>query len=102
MLTSALVFVTLMPLQVSPTGKSMIPLSTPIAVGAFVDTAKILGFPELRLRDSKGNLYIPNKTIMEEPMAMMNDQAGITYISKLNKRKAHIVSYAKLKVSKNN
>lgn len=102
MLTSALVLITLMPLQVSPTGKSMIPLGTPIAVGVFVDTAKILGFPELRLRDSRGNLYVANKTLLEEPLAIINNQAGITHISALNKRKAHIVSYVKLKTKTQN
>ena len=100
MLISALVLVTLMPLQVSPAGKSMIPLSTPLAVGVFVDTAKILGLPELRLRDSRGNLYIANKALLEEPLAIINNQAGVTHISALNKRKAHIISYVKLKSAK--
>lgn len=75
----------------------MIPLGTPIAVGVFVDMAKILGFPELRLRDSRGNLHKANKTLLEEPLAMINDQAGITYVSALNRRKAYILSYIKLK-----
>jgi hypothetical protein len=91
-----------MPLQVSPSGKSMIPLGTPLAVAVFVDTAKILGFPELRLRDSRGNLYVANKTLLEEPLAMISDQAFITHVSTLNKRKAHIVSYVKLKTKTQN
>ena len=102
MLTSALILITLMPLQVSPRGKSMIPLGTPLAVAVFVDTAKILGFPELRLRDSRGNLCVANKTLLEEPLAIINDQAFITHVSTLNKRKAHIVSYVKLKTRAQN
>ena len=102
MLTSALILITLMPLQVSPRGNSTIPLGTPLAVAVFVDTAKILGFPELRLRDSRGNLYVANKTLLEEPLAMINDQAFITHVSTLNKRKAHIVSYVKLKTKTQN
>lgn len=80
----------------------MIPLGTPLAVAVFVDTAKILGFPELRLRDSRGNLYVANKTLLEEPLAMINDQALVTHVSTLSKRKAHIVSYVKLKTKSQN
>jgi hypothetical protein len=40
---SAVVSATLMPLEVSPTGKSAVPVSKPLAVAAFVDSAKDIG-----------------------------------------------------------
>ena len=95
MLTSALVLVTLMPLQVSPSGKSAVTLSTPLAVAAFVDTAKILGLPKFRLRDSNGNPYLTDKALLQEPLAMVHDQAGIIFTGELNKRKAYIRSYVR-------
>lgn len=95
MLTSALVLVALIPLQVSPSGKLGISLNTPLAVAAFVDTAKILGLPKFRLRDSSGNPYLPNKTLMQEPLAVVHDQAGIIFTSEVNRRKAYIQSYVR-------
>ena len=95
MLTSALVLVALIPLQVSPSGKLAIPLNTPLAVAAFIDTAKILGLPKFRLRDSSGNPYLPNKTLMQEPLAMVHDQAGIIFTSEVNKRIAYIRTYVR-------
>jgi hypothetical protein len=95
MLTSALVVFSLMPLQVSPRGNSTIPLSTPLAVAAFVDTAKILGLPKFRLRDSGGNPYLPDKVLLQEPLATVNDHAGIIFTSEVNKRKAYIRSYVR-------
>lgn len=95
MLTSALVLVALIPLQVSPSGKLAISLNTPLAVAAFIDTAKILGLPKFRLRDSSGNPYLPNKTLMQEPLAMVHDQAGIIFTSEVNKRMAYIRTYVR-------
>ena len=92
---STLVFITLMPLQVSPTGKSLASISRPLAVAAFIDTAKILGLPKFRLRDSNGNPYLSDKTLLQEPLAMMHDQAGIIFKSEVNKRKAYIQSYVR-------
>ena len=95
MLTSALVFVTLMPLQVSPAGKSTVSLSTPIAVAAFVDSAKILGLPKFKLRDSNGNPYLPDKALLQEPLATIHQHAGVVFSSEINKRKAYILSYVR-------
>jgi hypothetical protein len=95
MLTSALVVITLIPLQVSPSGKSAIPLNTPLAIAAFVDTAKILGLPKFRLRDSSGNPYLPDKALLQEPLATVHDHAGIIFSSEVNKRKAYIRSYVR-------
>ena len=95
MLTSALVLITLLPLQVSPSGKSSIPLNRPLAVAAFVDSAKILGLPKFKLRDSNGNPYLPDKALLQEPLATVHDQAGIGFVSEMSKRKAYIVSYVR-------
>ena len=95
MLTSALVLITLIPLQVSPSGKSVVSFSTPLAVAAFVDTAKILGLPKFRLRDSNGNPYLPDKALLQEPLATVHDQAGIVFTSEVNKRKAYIRMYVR-------
>jgi hypothetical protein len=92
---SALFFVTILPLQVSPAGKSAIPLNKPLAVAAFVDSAKILGLPKLRLRDGNGNPYIPNKALLQEPLAVIHDHAGIIFTNEVNQRKAYILSYVR-------
>ena len=92
---STLVFVTFMPLQVSPTGQSTVPLSRPLAVAAYVDTAKILGLPKFKLRDSKGNLYSPYKAMMQEPSAIVLQHAGMPIVSDITMRKAYIQSYVK-------
>lgn len=84
-----------MPLQVSPAGKSGVPLSTPLAVAAYVDTSKILGLPKFRLRDGNGNLYLADKTLLQEPLAMVHDSAGIIFTGEVNKRMAYIQSYVR-------
>jgi len=95
MLTSALVIISLIPLQVSPSGNLPIPLNTPLAVAAFLDTAKILGLPKFRLRDSSGNPYVPDKALLQEPLAAVHDQAGVFFTSDMNKRKAYIRNYVR-------
>ena len=91
---SAFVFVTLMPLQVSPAGKSTVPLNRPIAVAAFVDSAQILGLPKFRLRDSNGNPYIKDKALVFEP-SVVHEHAGVDFTKEVNKRKAYILSYVR-------
>ena len=92
---SSLVLITLMPLQVSPTGNSTVPLSRPIAVAAFVDSAAILGLPKLKLRDGKGKLYSPYKSMMYEPDALVHQHAGMPMVSDVTARKAYIQSYVR-------
>ena len=84
-----------MPLQVSPTGKSTVPILKPLAVAAFVDTAKILGLPKFRLRDQNGNPYLADKALLQEPLATIHDQAGVIFPAEVNKRKAYILSYVR-------
>jgi len=92
---SSLVFITLLPLQVSPSGKATVPLSRPLAVVSFIDCAKILGLPKLKLRDDNGNLYIPNKAMLHEPYAVVNLHADMPMVSNPNIRKAYINSYVR-------
>lgn len=92
MLTSALLLATILPFEVTP--KDAIPpyLDRPITVAAFVDSAKILGLPRLKLRDASGNRYIPNKAMLFEPAALLHQQAG-TAGEKINPRRAFIQGY---------
>lgn len=92
---SSLVFISLMPLQVSPAGKSGVPISTPLAVAAYLDASRILGLPKFRLRDGNGNPYLPDKALLQEPLAIVHDSAGIIFTSEVNKRKAYIQSYVR-------
>ena len=92
---STLVFMTLMPLQVSPSGNSTVPISRPLAVAAFIDSAKILGLPKFKLRDSNGNLYSPYRVMMHEPLAIVQQHAGMPMVSELTMRKAYINSYVR-------
>lgn len=95
MLTSALVFITLMPLLVSPSGADMLPLNRPLAVTAFIDSAQILGLPKFRLRDSSGNPYFAHRALLQEPAAVLYRDSGLLMVSHQTKRKAYINSYVR-------
>jgi hypothetical protein len=92
---SSLVFISLMPLQVSPYGRSNLPLASPIFVGAYVDASKILGLPKFRLRDGQGKLYVPDKAMLQEPLAQLNEHAGLVFPVEINQRKAYIQTYVR-------
>ena len=92
---SAIVLITFMPLLVSPSGKSTLAISRPLAVAAFVDSARILGLPKLKLRDSNGNIYIAQKAMMQEPLAIVQQHAGMPMVSEVTLRKAYINSYVR-------
>ncbi|MBU3594594.1 hypothetical protein ICN42_10885 [Polynucleobacter sp. 71A-WALBACH] len=95
MLTSALVLITMLPLQVSPSGKSSLLISRPLAVAVFVDSARILGLPKFRLRDGNGNIYNPHKAMIQEPLALIHQHAGMLIVSDVTARKAYINSYVR-------
>jgi hypothetical protein len=98
MLTSALVLMTILPWQISPNGQNAMPLNHPLTVAVFIDCAKILGLPKFRLRDSNGNRYQPHKSLMQEPMAVLQQSVGVMYYSPNSPnslRKAYIQSYVK-------
>jgi hypothetical protein len=94
MLTSAFLLATILPFEVTPRDAIAPSLTRPVTVAAFVDSAKILGLPRLKLRDSSGNRYIPNKAMLFEPAALVREQAG-TVGEKINPRKAFIQGYLK-------
>ena len=92
---STLVFMTLMPLQISPSGNTPVPISKPLAVAALVDSARIIGLPKFKLRDAKGNLYFPHKAMLQEPSATVQQYAGVPVVSNVPTRKAYINSYVR-------
>jgi hypothetical protein len=94
MLTSALLLATILPFEVTPKDAIAPSLARPVMVAAFVDSAKILGLPRLKLRDSSGNRYIPNKAMLFEPAALVHQQAG-TVGERINPRRAFIQGYLK-------
>jgi hypothetical protein len=95
MLTSALVFMTILPLQISPNSKPALLLDRPLMVAAVVDCARILGLPKLKLRDSNGNRYQAEKIIMQEPLAILQISSDQIAFSQTGLRKAYIQSYVK-------
>lgn len=94
MLISALILVTVLPFELTPKEAIAPSLDRPIAVAAFVDSAKIAGLPRLKLRDASGNRYIPNKAMLFEPAALVQQQAD-TVGEKINPRRAFIRGYLK-------
>jgi hypothetical protein len=94
MLTSALLLATILPFEIKHKDSIAPSMMRPVTVGAFVDTAKILGLPRLKLRDSNGNRYIPNKAMLFEPAALVHQQAGAIG-ERINPRKAFIQGYLK-------
>jgi len=92
---STLIFITIMPLQVSPSSHSPVPITRPLALAAFVDSARIIGLPKFKLRDVKGNLYYPHKAMLQEPSAIVQQHAGMPMVSNVTARKAYINSYVR-------
>jgi hypothetical protein len=92
---SSLVFITFMPLQISPSGHIRLPITRPLALAAFVDSARIIGLPRLKLRDSNGRPYLVERTLLQEPLAIVHDSAGVIFPAELNNRKAYIQSYVR-------
>ena len=92
---STLVFITILPWQISPSDHAPAPISKPLAVAAFVDSARIIGLPKFKLRDAKGNLHFPHKAMLQEPSAIVQQHAGIPMVSNVPARKAYINSYVR-------
>lgn len=95
MLISALVLITVLPLQISPSAKSSWLISRPLIVAAVVDGARILGLPKFKLRDGNGSIYNPDKIIMQEPLALIHQHAGMSIVSVVTTRKSYINSYVR-------
>ena len=84
-----------MPFQVSPSGDFYTSLNRPLLVSATIDSAKILGLPRLRLRNSNGSIYVANKSMLYEPLGLINQHAGFSASGDLVSRKAYINSYVR-------
>ena len=82
----------LLPAQIATQPGSGAAFEPFFVVGAFVDCAKILGLPKLRLRDKNGNPYLPDKAMSQEPLAQILSSANIV-ISELE---IHSVVYKKV------
>jgi len=96
MLTSALILVSLLPLQISSAGRGPMPLNKPLTVAVFLDVAKIIGLPKFKLRDSRGNLYVPDKALLEEPLAIIYANANIPAPdTTMSQRKQYISAYVR-------
>jgi hypothetical protein len=95
MLTSALLLATILPFEITSKDAIAPSLARPVTVAAFVDSAKILGLPRLKLRDSSGNRYIPNKAMAFEPAALVHQHAGTAVGERISPRRAFIQGYLK-------
>jgi len=95
MISSAFLMTVILPLQLSLHSGESHRINHFFMVGSFIDCAKILGLPKFKLRDSNGNPYLADKILLQEPLAIVHDSAGITFSSEINKRKAYILSYVR-------
>ena len=95
MISSAFLMTVILPLQLSLHSGGSHRINHFFMVGSFIDCAKILGLPKFKLRDSNGNPYLADKILLQEPLAIVHDSAGITFSSEINKRKAYILSYVR-------
>ena len=95
MISGVILMTIWLPLQVASYMHQAHRVSPFFLVGAFVDCTQILGLPKFRLRDSNGKPYLPDKALMQEPMAIVHESAGFAFASEINKRKAYILSYVR-------
>lgn len=92
---SAFVLVKLLPWQVNGISNLGYSLQKPLLVATVVDSASIVGLPKLKLRDNRGNRYLAEKIIMQEPVAVIQASSDQLLISQAGIRKAYIQSYIK-------
>ena len=95
MISGAILISIWLPMQVSGHSHQVGRVSPFFLVGAVVDSAQILGLPRFKLRDSNGNPYLKDKVLMQEPLALVNESAGMVFASEVNTRKAYILSYVR-------
>jgi len=95
MISGAVLMTLVLPLQIATHSGHPRPMNPFFIAGSIIDCAKILGFPKFKLRDSNGNPYLAEKILLQEPLAMVHDSAGITFPSEINRRKAYIQSYVR-------
>jgi hypothetical protein len=95
MISSAVLMTLVLPLQIASHSGGTGQFKPFFVTRSFVDCAQILGLPKFKLRDSSGNPYLPDKALLQEPLATVHENAGIIFLSEVNKRKAYILSYVK-------
>lgn len=96
MISGVVLMTLLLPVQIasfSPAKRKFEPF---FVVGAFVDCAKILGIPKFRLRDANGNPYLPDRVLLQEPLAQVLSSANVVISeAEVSKRKKYIQTYVK-------
>ena len=96
MISSAVLMTLVLPLQIAAYSGHLRPFNPFFVVGSFVDCAQILGLPKFKLRDSSGNPYLPDKALLQEPLAMVYASADIVISeAAISKRKKYIMSYVR-------
>jgi hypothetical protein len=96
MVFSALMMTVLLPAQIAAYSGPEAKYQPFFVVGSFVDCAKILGLPKFRLRDGNGNPYLPDKALLQEPLAQILAAANIVISeAEVSKRKKYIQSYVR-------
>ena len=96
MISSVVLMTLVLPLQIAfhPGGSRH--FNPFFITGSFVDCAQILGLPKFKLRDSKGNPYLADKALAQEPMAMIYDSSYfVVSEAAVSKRKKYIMSYVR-------
>lgn len=96
MISGVVLMTLLLPAQIATFSPEKGRLESFFVVGAFVDCAKILGFPKLRLRDANGNPYLPDKVLLQEPLAQVLAGANVVISeAEVSRRKKYIQTYIK-------
>lgn len=96
MLSGAVLMTLILPLQIAYNPGGTGKFAPFFVAGAFADSARIIGIPRFRLRDSSGNPYLPDKALRQEPLATIYAQANFV-VSELEaaSRKRYIQSYVR-------
>jgi len=96
MISGAVLMTLVLPLQIASHSGGTGQFKPFFVTSSFVDCAQILGLPKFKLRDSNGNPYLPDKALLQEPLAMVYASADIVISeAALSKRKKYIMSYVR-------
>ncbi len=96
MISSAVLMTLVLPLQIASHSGGTGQFNPFFITSSFVDCAQILGLPKFKLRDSSGNPYLPDKALLQEPLAMVYASADIVISeAAVSKRKKYIISYVR-------
>ena len=94
MISSVVLMTLVLPLQIAGHSGGTGTFNPFFVAGSFVDCAQILGLPKFKLRDSNGNPYLPDRALLQEPLATVYASANIVISeAAISKRKKYIMSY---------